>query len=55
MNILKGMSKTLENKELKSMLVEIEKTNKENILNYLKNFSFKLESKSDNGNYIFKR
>ena len=55
MNILKGMSKTLENKELKSMLIEIEKTNEENILNYLKNFKFELESKSNNGNYIFKR
>ena len=35
MNILEGMSETLKNEELKSMLIEIEKTNEEDIINYL--------------------
>lgn len=55
LSILEGMQQTLENRELESMLIEIAKNNEIDILNYLKNFDFKLQSKSDNGNYIFKR
>ena len=55
MNILEGMSETLKNEELKSMLIEIEKTNEEDIINYLKHYDFELENKSDNRNFIFKR
>ena len=55
MNILEGMSETLKNEELKSMLIEIEKTNEEDIINYLKHYDFELENKSENRKIIFKR
>ncbi len=58
MEILKGMNKTLENEELKSILVEIDnERNFKHINDYLNNFSFKIVKEVDlnTQNYIYER